>query len=179
MREGPPTATPASPPARAERPLPRKRPRTAQMDSTQQPSWLPPVPSPVATARLQRRHESGGAGSSGGSTHLAGAMSEGDGIEAEDCLGLCFAFDCDFVGAPRNQPERTEPNGGWGYTRCCSKPTHFDCMGKHLHPTGKEAATATGEQVQMELCCPFCRASLSRSSRRQLKVSSERTHQWQ
>ena len=28
---------------------------------------------------------------------------------------------------------------------------HFDCMGKHLHPMGKEADTATGGQVQMEL----------------------------
>ena len=63
---------------------------------------------------------------------------EDDLYECEDGEGSCLGLPCRFVGAARSQPARAEPGGGWGYTACCHKPVHFDCLAKRLDPFADE-----------------------------------------
>ena len=89
------------------------------------------------------------------------------------CAGCCFAGGYEFVGEARSRPDQHEPDGGWGYTACCSKPVHFDCLVRHLDPRDKEVDSMSGK-VQMELCCPFCRHYLSSSRTRMLSDERRR-----
>ena len=93
-----------------------------------------------------------------------GSLADEGGEEEEK--GTCFCAES-FVGEPSNRPEWGAPESGWGYTTCCTNPVHFDCLRAHLDPTDKLVDSTSG-RVQMDLGCPFCRAKLSRSSRRQL-----------
>ena len=67
----------------------------------------------------------------------------------------------------RGRPDSSEPEGGWGYTRCCSRPAHFECLARHLDPNDKLIESSNGP-VRMELGCPFCRRQVVRSSTRML-----------
>lgn len=90
-----------------------------------------------------------------------------DDSSGDDCGGSCLAGMFDFAGEPRCKPSADEPLGGWGYTACCGCAYHFQCLARHLNPHGKTVESTSGE-VPLELKCPQCRTSLSRSSTRML-----------
>ena len=115
------------------------------------------------------------AGAAGSSSDLFTAPDEDeedDLYECEDGEGSCLGLPCRFVGAARSQPDRAEPGGGWGYTACCHKPVHFDCLGKWLRPFAdgerKQVDSTRGQVDLNNACCPFCKRSISSSSRRML-----------
>ena len=87
----------------------------------------------------------------------------------DDCGGSCLAGLFEFTGDPSEKPSLTLPNGGWGYTPCCHTPVHYECMGKHLNPTGKIVESSRGP-VKINLCCPFCKKTISRSTSRMLTI---------
>lgn len=75
--------------------------------------------------------------------------SEDDGDETQ-CFGMCLAFGesiVTFAGSPRSRPDREEPEGGWGYTACCSKPLHFECLGRWLNGLGRETMESSRGMV--------------------------------
>ena len=85
----------------------------------------------------------------------------------DDCGGSCLAGLFEFTGDPSEKPSLTLQNGGWAYTPCCKTPVHYECMGKHLNPTGKIVESSRGP-VQIDLFCPFCKGIISRSTTRML-----------
>ena len=101
-----------------------------------------------------------------------------------NCYGSCLAFgDSEVVtvrfdGSARSRPDPDEFEGGWGYTVCCGKRAHFDCLGRWLNALGHDKVdTASGTQVALGACenglykiqCPLCKSKMSRSSMRQMK----------
>ena len=115
------------------------------------------------------------AGAAGSSSDLFTAPDEDEEDDLYECDGVegsCLGLPCRFVGAARSQPDRAEPGGGWGYTACCHKPVHFDCLGKWLKPFAdgkrKQVDSTRGQVDLNNACCPFCKRSMSSSSRRML-----------
>ena len=116
------------------------------------------------------------AGAAGCSSDLFTAPDEAEEDDLHECQGQgegsCLGLLCRFVGAARSQPDRADPGGGWGYTACCRKPVHFDCLGKWLKPLvdgmRKQVDSDRGHVDLNNACCPFCKRSMSSSSRRML-----------
>ena len=83
---------------------------------------------------------------------------------------------CRFVGVARSHPDRAELGGGWGYTACCHKPVHFGCLGKWLTPFAdgkrKQVDSTSGQVDLNNASCPFCKRSMSSSSRRMLTAEA-------
>ena len=114
------------------------------------------------------------AGAAGSSSDLFTAPDEDEEEDLYDCEGegSCLGLACRFVGAARSQPDRAKLGGGWGYTACCHKPVHFDCLGQWLKPFAdgkrKQVDSTCGKVDLNNACCPFCKRGMSSSSRRML-----------
>ena len=78
----------------------------------------------------------------------------------DDCGWSCLAGLFEFTGEPCEKPSLNFLNGEWAYTPCCYKPVHYECMGKHLNPTGKIVESSRG-LVNNNLGCPFCKKTIS------------------
>ena len=87
--------------------------------------------------------------------------------EEDGCDFFCLMGSFEFTGAPTG-PCRHLQCGGWGTTRCCNRPYHYKCLMTHLSKTDKLVETASGNLVELDLCCPNCRAPMVRSQRRLL-----------
>ena len=163
--------------------LPTKRRRTA---APRQPPPMPPPPAaPQSTDGFRRTLARLGyvlvsqprAARSQSSSDFLRAV-EGLGYvvvssAGEKCFGCCFAFSEGssgmFVGAPRSRPDRSAPDGGWGYTTCCSKPAHFDCLGEWLRVKREERLEGRDD---VSPSCPLCKEVVSCSTTRMLRAEA-------
>jgi len=139
----------------------------------------------AASSTTHAGADAGAGGNSNGGTYcnvVNGAARQGSPLqpsaagteEDQGCFGNCFAGSGTFSGEARARPDSQEPEGGWGFTTCCSQPAHFDCLSRWLGPHKPTTVESSSGEMPIKRKCPFCRQYLPHSSTRMLKAHVER-----